>query len=120
MRRILIERARRKKRIGHGGHLQQAESDCIELVGVGPDEELLQLDEALAELGRVDPDAATLVKLRFFVGLSQGQTAELLGVSRRTADRAWAFARAWLYRVIHSGEEPVGDSRLPKAPAGET
>ena len=120
MRRILIERARRKKRVKHGGQLQQAESDCIELVGVGPDEELLELDEALAELGRVDPDAATLVKLRFFVGLSQGQSAELLGVSRRTADRTWAFARAWLYQVIHSGEEPVGDSRLPKAPAEET
>jgi RNA polymerase sigma factor (TIGR02999 family) len=113
MRRILIERARRKQRLKRGGQLQRVELDGVEIPGLPPDEELLALDEALRQLTQVDPAAANLVKLRFFVGLSHGQAAELLGVSRRTADRTWAFARAWLYQVIHSGEEPVGGSRLP-------
>ena len=113
MRRILIERARRKQRLKHGGQPQRVELDCVEIPGLPPDEELLALDEALQQLTQVDPAAANLVKLRFFVGLSHGQAAELLGVSRRTADRTWAFARAWLYQVIHAGEEPVGDGRLP-------
>jgi len=107
MRRILIERARRKMRAKHGGQLRRTELDCIELVDPGPDEELLELDQALKDFALVDPEAATLVKLRFFVGLSQGQTAELLGISRRTADRTWAFARAWLFRAIRSGEDRV-------------
>jgi RNA polymerase sigma factor (TIGR02999 family) len=120
MRRILIERVRRKQRLKRGGQSQRVEFDGVEIPGLPPDEELLALDEALRQLTQVDPAAANLVKLRFFVGLSHGQAAELLGVSRRTADRTWAFARAWLYQAIHSGEEPVGDSRLPKAPAEET
>jgi RNA polymerase sigma factor (TIGR02999 family) len=113
MRRILIERARRKQRLKRGGQLQRVEFDGVEIPGLPPDEELLALDEALRQLTQVDPAAANLVKLRFFVGLSHGQAAELLGVSRRTADRTWAFARAWLYQAIHAGEEPVGDGRLP-------
>ena len=65
-------------------------------------------DEALEGLVRVDAIAAALVKQRFFVGLSQCQAAELLGLSRRTADRVWAFARAWLFREIRSGQDPNG------------
>jgi RNA polymerase sigma factor (TIGR02999 family) len=120
MRRILIEHARRKQRLKRGGQLQRVEFEGVEIPGLPPDEELLALDEALQQLTHVDPAAANLVKLRFFIGLSHGQAAELLGVSRRTADRTWAFARAWLYQAIHAGEEPVVDSRLPKAPAEET
>ena len=78
----------------------------IEIPGVLPDEEILALDESLERLERVAPAAATLVKLRFFAGLTQGQSAEVLGVSRRTADRLWAYARPWLYRDLRAGDRP--------------
>jgi RNA polymerase sigma factor (TIGR02999 family) len=100
MRRILIDRARRKRRPKHGGHLKRAELDDLEIPAALPDEEILALDESLARLERVAPAAAGLVKLRFFAGLTQGQCAEALGVSRRTADNLWAFARPWLYRDL--------------------
>ena len=100
MRRILIERARRKQRLRHGGQLERVELEEIELPALTPSEDLLAIDEALESLAGVDAQAAELVKLRFFVGLTHGQAAEILGVSRRTADNIWAFARAWLYRAI--------------------
>ena len=100
MRRILIDRARRKSFARHGGELQRAELDAVEVAAPLPDEQLLALHEALDELVRVDPEAAELVKLRFFVGLTHTQAGETLGLSRSAADRSWVFARAWLYQRI--------------------
>ena len=84
----------------HGGHLKRAELEGIEIPVALPDDEILALDESLERLDHVAPAAASLVKLRFFAGLTQGQCAEALGVSRRTADHLWAFARPWLYRDL--------------------
>ncbi len=96
MRRILIDRARHKGSAQHGGHLQRVELDAVELAAPLPDDHLLALHEALEELARQDPEAVELVKLRFFGGLTRDDAAELLGLSRSTADRIWLFARAWL------------------------
>ena len=80
--------------------------DDIELVAGGGDaDKLLALDEALAELAAADPRRAELVRLRYFAGLTLEQAAELLGISRATADRHWAFARAWLYDAMTRGHE---------------
>ena len=99
MRRILVERARRKAAVKHGGRLQRVE---LEQVAVAYDDgqaaELLALDEALAELERHDAAAAELVKLRYFAGLSHHESAAAMGISRSAADRRWALAKAWLYQ----------------------
>ena len=97
MRRILIEGARRKKRLRHGGDRQRVDLLDQELADVheSPDE-LLALDEALINLAMEDPTAAQVVKLRYFTGLSIEQTGEILGFSRATAYRHWNYARAWL------------------------
>ena len=100
MRRILIEKARRKKRLKHGGEMERVDLDNINLQVAMPSDDLLAINEALDSLALADPRAAELVKLRFFVGLTQAQVAEILGVSRRTANSMWALARAWLYRAI--------------------
>jgi len=106
MRRILIERARRKQRLKHAGHLQRVELDEIRLPGLPPDEQLVALDEALDQLCEVDSAAATVVKLRCFVGLTHAQSAEVLDVSCRTSEHLWAFAKAWLYRALaEKGDE---------------
>ena len=99
MRRILVESARRKLTDRAGGRLERVALPD-DLTASTPPEELLALDEALAEFERHDPDAAKLVKLRFYAGLSHQEAAEALGLSRRAADRVWALARAWLYRQI--------------------
>lgn len=100
MRRILVESARRKKRLKHGGQLERVDVDAVELPLPMPDDELLALDEALNRLVTVDERAAELVKLCFFVGLTQEQAAKELGISLATAERLWSFARAWLLREI--------------------
>lgn len=100
MRRILVENARRKKRLKRGGNLERVELEDFELPAPMPDDEMLALDEALDRLDETDPRAAELVKLRFFVGLTQEQAARELGVSISTVERTWAFARAWLFREI--------------------
>lgn len=105
MRRILVESARRKKRLKHGGHLEQVDLEEAALPLPMPDEELLALDEALDRLAALDARAAQMVKLCFFVGLTQEQAAEELGVSLATAERVWSFARTWLFREIRS--QPV-------------
>jgi len=104
MRRILIANARRKRRPKHGGGWERLDVEHIELPEAVPADELLALDEALGALAQRDPQAAELVKLRFFAGLTQQQAAELLGISPRTADRTWAYARAWLFRQIRAEE----------------
>ena len=100
MRRILVENARRKKRLKHGGHLERMDADEVDIPAPLPDDELLALDEALDRLAQVDSRAAELVKLCFFVGLTQEQAAQELGVSISTVERTWAYARAWLFREI--------------------
>ncbi len=106
MRRILVENARRKKRLKHGGHLQRVDIAEIELPSPMPDNELLVLDDALKKLAQTDPDAAQLVELCFFAGLTQAEAAAQLSVSVATAERTWAFARAWLFREIKKELNP--------------
>jgi RNA polymerase sigma factor (TIGR02999 family) len=100
MRRILVESARRKKRLKHGGQLERVEFDAVELPLPMPADELLALDDALDRLANVDARAAEVVKLCYFVGLTQEKAAKELGISLATAERRWAFARAWLYQEI--------------------
>jgi RNA polymerase sigma factor (TIGR02999 family) len=102
MRRILVENARRKKRIKHGGHLERVDIENVDLAAPLPADELLELDEALTRLAESEPRAADLVKLLFFVGLTQEQAATELGISISTVERQWAFARAWLFRDIQN------------------
>jgi len=104
MRRILIDRARRKQRLKHGGLLERVPLSDVEPAAEAPAEELLALDAALDRFAEVDPVKAELVKLRYFGGLSEEEAAAALGISRATASRYWTFARAWL---IHALEEPV-------------
>ncbi len=103
MRRILIDRARRKRRQVHGGdrHRQELHPDLA--AAPEPAEDLLALDAALAKLAERDPLKARLVELRYFAGLTGEQAAELLGMSPSTADRHWVYARAWLRREIQGG-----------------
>ena len=103
MRRILVERARKKKRAIHGGGrpLRELRFDCA--AAPEPDEEILALDAALARLAERDPLKARLVELRYFAGLTGDQTARALGISPRTADRHWVYARAWLRNEVKSG-----------------
>jgi len=100
MRRILVENARRKKRLKRGGDLERVDLDAVDLPAPMADDELMALDAALDRLAEADPRAAELVKLCFFVGLTQEQAARELGVSVSTVERTWAFARAWLFREI--------------------
>ena len=104
MRRILVENARRKKRLKRGGQMERVELDALDIPSPLPDDELLALDEALGRFAQADPRAAELVKLCFFVGLTQPQAAKHLGVSVSTVERTWAYARAWLFREIRSNE----------------
>ncbi|HWX20632.1 MAG TPA: sigma-70 family RNA polymerase sigma factor [Candidatus Binatia bacterium] len=105
MRRILVESARRKKRLKHGGQLERVDVDAVDLPLPMPDDELLALDEALDRLATVDARATEVVKLCFFVGLTQEQAAKELGLSLATAERLWSFARAWLFREMQRGRE---------------
>jgi RNA polymerase sigma factor (TIGR02999 family) len=106
MRRILIENARRKHRCKHGADYRRVNLDDADVAVEGPSTDLIALDEALAKLAQEDRPAADLVKLRYFAGLSLDEAAAVLGVSRRTADRYWAYARAWLYQEITKAEKP--------------
>jgi RNA polymerase sigma factor (TIGR02999 family) len=100
MRRILVDRARAKKRQKRGGDWQRVDLEEVQIVSPIPDEELLALDEALGKLEGLDSKAAELVKLCFFVDLTQEQAAKELGVSLSTVERTWAYARAWLFREV--------------------
>jgi RNA polymerase sigma factor (TIGR02999 family) len=100
MRRILVENARRKKRVKRGGEMSRRELDEFQLVAPEVHEDLIALDAALERLKAVDPQAVQLVHLRYFVGLSNAEAAKLLGISSRTADRVWVFTRTWLRQEI--------------------
>ena len=105
MRRIVVEAARRKKRLKHGGGRERVAIELTELPTRLPPEDLLALDEALTKLASTDPRAAQLVQLRYFAGLSIPEAAQSLGISPRSADRLWAYARVWLLREV-GGDGP--------------
>ena len=100
MRRILIDRARRRQRIRHGGGQNRVDIDDVEIAAGADDERLLQIHEALDRLALEDPVKAEVVKMRFFVGMADREVAEVLGLSERTVERHWAFAKLWLFRAI--------------------
>lgn len=100
MRRILIERARRKSAEKRGRHRERVDVDKIEIAADADDDTLLLVDESLEKLALEDADAAKIVKLRFFGGLTLEEAGQVMGVTERTAKRYWAFARAWLFDEI--------------------
>ncbi|HEX5104617.1 MAG TPA: sigma-70 family RNA polymerase sigma factor [Pirellulaceae bacterium] len=100
MRRILVERARRRGRVRHGGEFQRQGAAEAELFEDQRQAEMLQVDAALDELAEEDPRAAELVKLRFFVGMTTAEAAEALGVSTKTVERSWVYAKAWLREAL--------------------
>ncbi len=103
MRRILIENARRKQRLKHGGGQQRVDLDDADLTIEESSTDIIALDEALAKLAEEDPVKADLVKLRYFAGLTIEQAAKILQISRATADRYWSYARAFLFHEINKG-----------------
>ena len=106
MRRILVEAARRKERVRHGGDIRRVDlNEACSLIEPIPDD-LLALDEALDRLEKIDAARARLVKLRFFAGLTIPEAAQALGISRATAERHWTFARTWLFAEISGDSSP--------------
>ncbi len=100
MRRILIGNARRKHALKRGGHAQRVDLDAIELADEPNDDKLLAMEDALVRLTEKDPVKAELVKLRYFAGLTNQEAATILGISTATAERHWAYARAWLQQQV--------------------
>ena len=100
MRRILVENARRRQSVKHGGQRVRIDLDEAVAIGKEPRHDLLELDGLLEQLSSADPRAAELVKLRFFAGLTGDQAADVLGISTRSADLLWAYARAWLFEKL--------------------
>jgi RNA polymerase sigma factor (TIGR02999 family) len=100
MRRILINRAKEKKRLKHGGGRKRVDWNRLEVADNASDDDLILIDDALEVLAQEQAQCAELVKLRFFAGLTLDQAAECLGIGQRTADRYWSFARAWLYEEL--------------------
>ena len=100
MRRILIERARARHRLKHGGGLHRTQLTTLDIAITAEDDSVLAVDEALEKLAQRDPVGAQLIKLRFFAGLSNVEAGTLLGLPERTAKRTWAYARAWLYEEL--------------------
>jgi len=102
MRRILIENARRKFRLKRGGHQVRLDIDQLELAATTPDEKILLIDEALEKLQAEDPEKARVVVLKFFGGYTNQEVAENIGVTERTVERHWAYAKAWLFQMIRA------------------
>ena len=100
MRRILIENARRRKALRHGGGQVRIDIQDVDLSAPAQDDTLLAIDEALSRLAKLDPKKAELVKLRYFIGMTIEETAKTLGISEATSKRWWDFARAWLYSEV--------------------
>jgi RNA polymerase sigma factor (TIGR02999 family) len=115
MRRILIERARHKHRQIHGGGRKRQELHPDLVAGPEPNDDLLALDAALAKLAERDPGKARLVELRYFAGLTGDEAANILGISARTADRYWVYARAWLRREMDGAGADEIIEKLPGA-----
>ena len=102
MRHILIDHARRKQALRHGGGQQRVDADDLEIAAPADDDELLAVNDALDRLAQADPAKAELVKLRYFVGLTIEEAAAALAISEATAKRRWALAKAWLFNEIRS------------------
>jgi RNA polymerase sigma factor (TIGR02999 family) len=100
MRRILVDNALRRRRPKHGGDLHRVDLDAQLALDDSPKVDIVALDEALARLSEADETAAKVVKLKYFAGLTLPQIAQLVGLSPRTADRRWAYARAWLHQAL--------------------
>ncbi len=100
MRRILVENARRKQRVKRGGGWERVDWDSVQVAGLEPDERILAVNDALAELAKVGPLEAEVVKLRFFAGLEYSEIAGVLRLSERTVHRYWAFAKVWLFEWL--------------------
>lgn len=113
MRRILIDHARSKKTVKHGGNLFRTTLGDVASAEQMPTDDLIALDEALAELAEEDPDAVRLVELRFFAGFQHNEAAKIMGLSRKQADNLWAYARAWLYAAV---QKKLGAMHAPKSP----
>jgi len=109
MRRILVERARRKVALKRGGDRRRVELGPVDAVASAPLDDLLALEEARTRLKAVDPVAAQLVELRYFAGLTMAQAADALGLPLRTAERTWTYGRTWLHRALSEGAEEKGD-----------
>lgn len=103
MRRILIDSARRRAAAKHGGGIERIDVDAIEVAAPTQDNELLAIHEMIDAFAAHDARKAELVKLRYFVGCTIDEAAEILGISAPTAKRDWAYARAWLFRAIGAG-----------------
>ena len=108
MRHILVDRARRKAAVRHGGNSAPLQLDDVVIAAGADDEHVIAINDALDELAAHDPTAAELVKLRFFAGFTFVEAAELLGISERTAKRIWSYARAWLFDAIQPAMSSVG------------
>jgi RNA polymerase sigma factor (TIGR02999 family) len=108
MRRILVERSRRKKRVRHGGGRLRVELEDAGFLAQGPSEDLEALDEALTKLAAEDPAKAEVVKLRFFAGLTMPEIARVLKISLATAERHWTYARTWLYAELKDRGDSAG------------
>ena len=104
MRRILVENARRKKRLKHGGDRERMSLDDVDLTIDGLPDDVVALDEALTKLAEDKPLMVQAIELRYFAGLTLEQIAEILGISERTVSSYWTYAKAWLYREITEGE----------------
>lgn len=102
MRRILIENARRKSALKRGGDQVRVDIDGLELGAATTDEKILLINEALEKLDAEDPEKARIVVMKFFAGMTNQEVAASLGVTERTVERQWAFARAWIYQTIKS------------------
>jgi RNA polymerase sigma factor (TIGR02999 family) len=100
MRRILVENARRKQRLKHGGGQRRIDLNQVDVAAASDDETVLAVSDALDKLASRDPPGAELIRLRFFAGLSNAEAGELLGLPERTAKRTWAYARAWLHEEL--------------------
>ncbi len=116
MQRILVDQARQRLAIKRGGAVVQQPLDEVSIAVEMPDDELLDLDAALQEFAQIEPAKAELVKLRYFVGLSEAEAADTLGISRATASRHWTFARAWLFQRLKRRESDLasGDKKIGK------
>src|SRR3954454_14817717 len=106
MRRILVENARRKRSEKHGGQFERQDLDNVEIASPAPSDDLLALNEALVKLEAEDPVKAQLVKLRYFAGLSEEDTASVLGVSRASVQRHWRYAKVWLLGEVRGTGAP--------------
>ena len=111
MRRILVEQARRKQRLKHGGAMKRIDLDSQCAVSDSPRFDVLALDEALTKLAEIDPVKANLVKLRYFTGMTMPEAAEALSVSLATAERYWTFAKAWLLAELSDATLPSPSGR---------